>query len=71
MNTLSEVTDSLLSVARKEPPSDEFINKIGIDLDIIAKRVYQLQLFLNSLPDDENCFLIRDPSGEWGYDRES
>ncbi|SVB45305.1 uncharacterized protein METZ01_LOCUS198159, partial [marine metagenome] len=60
LNTLSEVTDSLLSVARKEPPSDEFIKMIGIELDIIAKRVYQLEFFLHSLPDDENCFLVRD-----------
>ena len=60
LNTLSEVTNSLLSVARKEPPSDEFIKKIGIDLNIISRRVYQLELFLHSLPDDENCFLIRD-----------
>ena len=60
LNTLSEVTNSLLSVARKEPPSDEFIKEIGINLDVIAKRVYQLELFLKSLPDDENCFLLRD-----------
>ena len=60
LNILSEVSDSLLSVARKEPPSDEFIKKIDIDLDIIAKRVYQLVLFLHSLPDDKNCFLVKD-----------
>jgi ATP/ADP translocase len=60
LNSLSEVTDSLLSVARKEPPSDEFIKMIGIELDIIAKRVYQLEIFLHCLPDDENCFLVRD-----------
>jgi AAA family ATP:ADP antiporter len=60
LNTLSEVTNSLLSVSRKEPPSDEFIKEIGLDLDIIAKKVFQLELFLHCLPDDENCFLLRD-----------
>jgi len=60
LNILSEVTNSLLSVARGYNPSDEFIKEIEMNLDSIAQRVYQLVLFLDRLPDDENCFLIKD-----------
>ena len=57
---LREVTNSLISVARGYPASEDFIHKIEISLENIAQKVYQLVLFLDSLPDDENCFLIRD-----------
>ena len=60
LNILAEVTNSLLSVAREDHPSEDFIKGIDINLDSIAKRPYQLVLFLQCLPDDENCFLIRD-----------
>ena len=60
LNILREVTNSLISVARGNPPSEDFIHKIEISLENIAQNVYQLVLFLDSLPDDENCFLIRD-----------
>ncbi|GIS57576.1 MAG: hypothetical protein CM1200mP1_15140 [Candidatus Neomarinimicrobiota bacterium] len=57
---LREVTNSLISVSRGYPASTEFIKEIELNLDQIAQRVYQLVLFLNCLPDDDNCFLIRD-----------
>ena len=57
---LREVTNSLISVSRGYPASTEFIKEIELNLDHIAQRVYQLVLFLNCLPEDDNCFLIRD-----------
>ena len=52
LNILREVTNSLISVARGYPPSEDFIHKIEISLENIAQNVYQLVLFLDSLPDD-------------------
>ena len=60
LNTISEATNSILSVARRDQPTDEFMKKISSDLKDIAKRVFQLELFLNCLPDDKNCYLLRD-----------
>jgi len=60
LNILSEVSNSLLSVARENPTTEQFMEDISSNINNICKNIYQLFHFLYLLPEDEHSTLVKD-----------
>jgi len=60
LNILSEVSNSMLSVAREEPPSEQYMEDISDNINNICRNIYQLYHFSHLLPDDEHSALVKD-----------
>jgi hypothetical protein len=50
----------MLSVAREEPPSEQYMEDISDNINNICRNIYQLYHFSHLLPDDEHSDLVKD-----------